>query len=72
MSTTYVAGKDMNELLKSLNRAAELQRLVTMWSAHDSKMMCLSPQRDPTSKVSTAPKPFVMELSQQDTLLLLL
>jgi len=45
------AGKDMNKLLKSLDKAAELQQLVTVWTAHDSRMMCLSPQLDASSKV---------------------
>lgn len=34
----------MNRLLNSLDKAASAQRLSTVWRAHDSKMICLSPQ----------------------------
>ena len=44
----------MTELLKSLNRAAQKQQLVTVWSAQDSKMMCLSPGKPLDGKVRTS------------------
>ena len=44
----------MTELLKSLNRAAQKQQLVTLWSAQDSKMMCLSPGKPLDGKVCTS------------------
>ena len=46
------AGKDLNRLLQSLDKAASAQRFSTVWRAHDSRMICLSPQHAAGSKVN--------------------
>ena len=46
----------MAQLLKSLNKAAEAKQLATVWSAPDSRMICLSPHLNSDSKVSSTPQ----------------